>query len=315
MPTCFPALSSSILLLITINLFGFSKRALPDLNYCTPLVVKENISIEKLQIGTWTATQPGVIVSIATLGSNPTYDFGIQGLPTTRDSFYWQIWIDLNQDLDFDDAGETLLKTATPRKQKAQGKINFPSALYGDARVRIMLTHSKPNNPCGTAGKVLGYFDFWLQGNCFELSKTRWKIEEVRQNQVKLRFNWPATTIFHWQLKGEKETRWSNENWVSGDTLVLQNLNDFNVYSFRYRLKCGDANWTEWSDTIRIYTLDKPLCSPIDTAQISIDSVGANHVFMTVLPQENSGLYQYSFLVRAAKVILYVGMLLMDSPK
>lgn len=301
MPTYFPAFSSTLLLLITVNLFGFSKRALPDLNYCTPVVVKENISIEKLQIGNWTAAQPEVIVPLATFGSNPTYDFSIKGLPTTRDTFYWQIWMDLNQDLDFDDPGEALLKTATPRKQKAQGKISFPSALYGNTRVRIMLTKSKANNPCGTAGKTLGYYDFWLQGTCIELSKTRWQIEEVRQNEVKLGFNWPASTIFHWQLKGEKETRWSNENWTTGDSLLLKDLNDFNVYSFRYRLKCGDANWTEWSDTGRVETLYKPICSPIDTAQISIDSVVANHVFITVLPQENSEVYQYSFFSPSGK--------------
>ena len=301
MSTYFPVFSSTLLLLITVNLFGFSKPAFPDLNYCTPVVVKENISIEKLQIGSWTALQPEVIVPLATFGSNPTYDFSIQGLPLTRDTFYWQIWVDLNQDLDFDDAGETLLKTATPRKQKALGKLAFPSALYGNARVRIMLTRGKANNPCGTAGKVLGYHDFWLQGTCVELSKTQWQIEEVRQNEVKLRFNWPASTTFHWQLKGEKETRWSAENWVSGDSLVLQNLNDFNVYSFRYRLKCGDANWTEWSDTGRIETLYKPVCSPIDTAQVTIDSVGANHVFITVLPQENSEVYQYAFFSPSGK--------------
>lgn len=301
MSTYFQALASSLLLLIAVNMIGFSKPVLPDLNYCIPVVVKENVSIEKLQIGNWTAAQPNAIVPIATFGNNPNYDFSIQGLPLTRDTFYWQIWLDLNQDLDFDDEGETFLKTVTSRKQKALGKLTFPSALYGNALVRIMLTRGKANNACGTAGKVLGYYDFWLQGNCIELSKTQWQLEEVLQNEARLKFNWPASTIFHWQLKGEKETRWRTSGIVSGNSLVLQNLNDFNVYSFRYQLKCGDENWTRWSDTVRIETLYKPVCSPIDTAQISIDSVGANHVFITVQPQENSEVYQYSFFSPTGK--------------
>lgn len=271
-----------------------------DLNYCNPTTVKENLRIEKLQIGTWVSTslataQPINTVPASLFGTTAqNFEFSLLGLPQTRDTFYWQIWIDLNQDMDFDDDGENLLKMATPRKQKAIGKLIFPTTSSNKLQVRVLLSRSKANNPCGTQAKALDYFDFWLLGNCPEIDANKQlKVGRVLEDQITLLFNLPKNQLFQWQLEGQYEYL-SRSGITTGDSLVLNNLIYSNNFSFRYRLQCGDFSWTSWSDTIALKTKYKPICTPIDASQITIDSIGYDHVVITVPPQENSTQFRFS---------------------
>ena len=206
----FTVLISMLMLFSATIVWSHSTPSFEDLNYCNPTTVKENLRIEKLQIGTWVSTSLATAKPINTVPASlfgtvaQNFEFSLQGLPQTRDTFYWQIWIDLNQDLDFEDEGESLLKVATPRKQKASGKLIFPSTSSNKLQVRVMLSKAKANNSCGTQAKALDYFDFWLLGN------------------------------------------------------------------------------------------DKPICTPIDASQVTIDSIGYDHVVITVPPQENSTQFRFS---------------------
>ena len=277
--------------------------AQPVNNYCAPAPVKENVNIEKLQIGSWASTslattQPKNTVEASLFaGGAQNYEFSVQGLPQTRDTFYWQIWVDLNQDLDFEDEGESLLKVATPRKQKAIGKILMPSGFSGRLAMRAMLSKTKANDPCGSRSKVLGYYDFWLLGNCPEIdAAAQVKAKKVLQEEITLGFNWPNQTKFGWRIKGQEESDWPQSGTAYGDSLLLSDLKDFNTYDFQYQLQCSDQSWTNWSDTLSLETLYKAICRPISLSDVVIDSVGVNYVYLNVLPQSNSERFEYLIL-------------------
>ena len=278
MSTYFPAFTSSLLLLITVHVLGFSKPTNANFDYCTPVVAKENISFEKLQIGAWAATQPNATVPLATFGNaTPNYDFSLKGTPLTRDTFYWQIWVDLNGDLDFEDLGENLLKVATSRKQKAIGKLTLPKLSNGTLMVRIMLSKTRANTPCGTTAKVMDYYDFSIYETCPEVDADQQvKIDQVLENQATFSFDLASNVLLSWQIKAPGED-WTAETTLIGGSLTLKNLKASSLYTFRYRLQCKDLSWTAWSDLIVFTTKDVPKAICPAPSLDSVKTVFTNH--------------------------------------
>ena len=80
---------------------------------------------------------------------------------STTGTYYYYIWVDLNNDLDFNDAGETLLAT-TSYSASATGTIAIPASLpLGSYRVRIGTSYSGAVGSCGTPSNG-NYVDFTL---------------------------------------------------------------------------------------------------------------------------------------------------------
>jgi hypothetical protein len=97
------------------------------------------------------------------LSRGETYPFSASFLGTTYSSNQVIVWIDFNQDLDFDDAGEEVITTATSFSPWT-GNISIPSnAVLGKTRMRIRLQDTVSGNsnatPCGdsTYGEVEDY--------------------------------------------------------------------------------------------------------------------------------------------------------------
>lgn len=70
----------------------------------------------------------------------------------------WRIWIDINQDQDFDDAGE-LVFSGGPSTAAVSGTMNIPSsATLGKTRMRVAMRYFSAPNDCGTfSGEVEDY--------------------------------------------------------------------------------------------------------------------------------------------------------------
>ena len=71
---------------------------------------------------------------------------------------YWKIWIDLNRDNDFEDAGECLL-TVVNRKGSFSGPLVIPTSFAGPTRMRICMKSGAAALPCesGFTGEVEDY--------------------------------------------------------------------------------------------------------------------------------------------------------------
>ena len=75
--------------------------------------------------------------------------------PTQKYKQYWRIFIDYNQDKDFDDEGEIAFDSQMPVSEKAMGQLAVPAdALTGKTTMRVMMKFSKnPPQPCGQGSK------------------------------------------------------------------------------------------------------------------------------------------------------------------
>jgi M6 family metalloprotease-like protein len=60
---------------------------------------------------------------------------------------YWSVWIDFNQDKDFEDAGE-LVFTALRKRNTVSGTINIPNGLDCTTRMRVSLSRNGIPGPC-----------------------------------------------------------------------------------------------------------------------------------------------------------------------
>jgi PKD repeat protein len=88
------------------------------------------------------------------------YPFTILNGPPTYPADQCGIWIDWNQDGDFDDAGETITVNTNPSPGPYTGIINPPaSALLGQTRMRVRIMWTGPLLSCGNAtyGEVEDY--------------------------------------------------------------------------------------------------------------------------------------------------------------
>ena len=88
-----------------------------------------------------------------TIGQNysvslePGFTSGLFGLNTYPE--YWKIWIDLNQDGDFTDAGETVFDAGGTSTSTVSGTITVPSgALTGNTRMRVSMKYNGAPSSC-----------------------------------------------------------------------------------------------------------------------------------------------------------------------
>lgn len=75
-------------------------------------------------------------------------------------SEHWRIWIDLNQDGDFSDAGERVYDSVFSGPDTLQISLPIPaSAIPGTTRLRIVMRYENPTGPCGSVdfGEVEDY--------------------------------------------------------------------------------------------------------------------------------------------------------------
>ncbi len=76
---------------------------------------------------------------------------------------YFGVWIDLNNDNDFDDAGEEIIRTTTAYPLGIASNVFVPAGGFtGFSRMRVVMKYGSPANPCGnfTYGEVEDYSVF-----------------------------------------------------------------------------------------------------------------------------------------------------------
>jgi hypothetical protein len=99
------------------------------------------------------------------LSSGQSYPISITNGNTNYPSDQCGIWIDWNQDQDFNDAGESITVSGTPGVGPYTADIIPPaSAVPGETRLRVRITYTGSVDPCGTTtyGEVEDYSVFVL---------------------------------------------------------------------------------------------------------------------------------------------------------
>ena len=157
---------------------------------------------------------------IGNINAGQTYNFSASFSGTSYDEDQVLVWIDLNQDGDFDDAGEKVLVT-TAKKSPWTGSIAIPAtAKIGQTRMRVRLHDSTltPNTtPCGTSG--------YGQVEDYSLNIGQLAVSDVKKNSVNVYPN-PAKDIINISNVSSKA---QFEIYSVGGQLVNQGITDGKV--------------------------------------------------------------------------------------
>ncbi|MFD2999073.1 M4 family metallopeptidase [Pontibacter toksunensis] len=75
------------------------------------------------------------------------------GFSSTAYTEYWKVWIDFNQDGDFEDAGEMVVSGSSTSSSTLSASVNVPSAaLLGKTRMRVSMKYNAAQTACESFG-------------------------------------------------------------------------------------------------------------------------------------------------------------------
>ena len=182
----------------SIGAYATTDFTTKGIEYCT--AGADSTSFEKISNVTFaninnnstsTAGYEDFTTVIGNVNTGKTYDFSASFSGTSYAEDQVLVWIDLNQDGNFDDAGEKVLVT-TAKKSPWTGSIAIPAtAKIGQTRMRVRLhdTKSTPNTtPCGTSG--------YGQVEDYTLNVGQLAVSDVKKNSVNVYPN-PAKDIIN----------------------------------------------------------------------------------------------------------------------
>jgi len=142
---------------------------------------------------TGTAGYEDFTATVGDVTPGQTYNFSASHTGNTYSSDQVLVWIDLNKDGDFDDAGERVLVTPT-KVSPWTGSITIPTtATAGQTRMRVRLHDSSssytPNStPCGNSG--------YGQVEDYTLNIGQLAVSDVKKNNISVYPN-PATDVIN----------------------------------------------------------------------------------------------------------------------
>lgn len=158
--------------IITVNELG-------DFSYCEPISINSTVNyITGISIGTVFSNESGAdkySISNESINLVAGQNYNVELLPSVSSSRnFWRIWIDFNNDGDFDDADETLL-TINNNKGAVVSSISIPLGANGTARMRVSMKTGKASAPCddGFDGEVEDYeVSFGVQNNSAQMASS-----------------------------------------------------------------------------------------------------------------------------------------------
>ncbi len=142
-----------------IDCGGTSCPACPTITYCEAKASNSSDEyISRFQLGSIdnTSTSNGGYSDFTTESTSLTKDASatLTITPTWASTVYdeaYGVWIDYNQDGDFEDAGEQVFSKAASRDTSISGQFTVPStAKDGTTRLRVIMRYSTSPSPCGT---------------------------------------------------------------------------------------------------------------------------------------------------------------------
>ncbi len=168
---------------------------------------------------------------------------------------YWQVYVDFNQDGDFEDAGELAFDSGSASTSAVTGKLTVPStATLGITTMRVQMSwESGYNDPCALIeyGEVEDY-GLEITEEEEELSTcdtpTDSWVTKVQNTKVNLNWNAMPDAI---KYKVRYRTVYGTDNWVYKSTVnafkTLKPLLSGTEYEYQIRTKCPNG-WTAYSE-------------------------------------------------------------------
>ncbi|ASE60312.1 T9SS C-terminal target domain-containing protein [Chryseobacterium indologenes] len=213
-----------------------------------------------------------------TAGGNIDYSLKASGGGT----YYYYIWVDWNNDLDFNDAGETMLAATTAYAATASGSFAIPAGQpMGDYRVRFGQSYSGTITSCGPAPSG-NYVDFTLSvvapATC--IPPTGVAVSNIAADSAAV--FWTASTTppaagydMYYSTSNTAPTASTVPviSGVTGTSQVLTTLTPATTYYVWVRSHCSANDTSAWSVSANF----KTACAAVSSLNENFDSsvVGA----------------------------------------
>ncbi len=199
---------------------------------------------------------PGTV--IASPGSNIVTNLASSGGST----YYYYIWVDWNNDLDFNDPGETILAT-TSYTSTATGTIAVPAGQpLGNYKIRTSSSFIGANTACGPA-PYGNYVDFTLSivapPTC--LPPTGLTITNATTTSATIQWTVPTPAPaggydVYYNTTGVSPVAGTTPQYsgVSGPSQLISGLSPNTTYYIWVRARCSGSDISYWSGPRTVYT-------------------------------------------------------------
>ncbi|WBV61887.1 fibronectin type III domain-containing protein [Chryseobacterium camelliae] len=196
-----------------------------------------------------------------TLSTSPGSAIGVS-LAAGTSTYYYYVWVDWNNDMDFNDTGETILAT-TSYATTGSTTINVPAAQpYGNYRVRFGMSFSGQVGSCGAA-PYGNYVDYTLAvgapPTC--MPPTALVLNSATTSSASI--GWTASTT---NPALGYEIYYNTTNiapgpgtvpqitGITGTTATIPGLAANTTYYIWVRAKCSTSDQSPWSGPITVFT-------------------------------------------------------------
>lgn len=206
--------------------------------------------------------------SSTTLNSVPTGVINYT-LGASDGTNYYYIWIDYNNDLDFDDADETILATTT-YTTGATGSFTIPGTVpSGSYRMRFAQSYIGAITPCGPA-PYGSYVDYTLTLGAPPTCIAPTAVLVSAISSVGATVNWTASITppaggydVYYSTTNTPPTAATTPNAnVAGTTAILSGLSPATTYYVWVRAHCSAADLSAWSTSATFATACAPVAVP-----------------------------------------------------
>lgn len=287
--------------------------------YCANYGGKDNVWINRLQVFNWTNTSgdnKGYKLELFSgLKIRPGDRFNAQlepgGSIRTRDTMYWQVWIDLNRDKVFSDQ-EKIYQGTSVQRSVHNGVFILPQNLEdGLTRMRVILSRGKFVQACGLDPAVMEVEDHEVYlivpiSSCPTPLAANFYFEEIQSYSARIKYASATNAQYRWRIREEEVREWQRDTLIVDSVLHLQNLKPSTFYVLQLQLQCVGNVSSGFSDQYTFKTLPAP-CLPPDVSSLQVSQITSSSAFLTCDWIFGALAYEFSYRPKGADQWIVAG--------
>ena len=162
---------------------------------------------------------------------------------------YWQVWIDLNNDGDYDDAGEEVYNSGSASSSVTTGSLTIPStANIGYTGMRVIMKYASAASQCGsfTYGEVEDYCIEITSGGGSCTAPSNPTVMALAATSVTV--GWDAVPgALQYQAQGRRAGTTAFKAKATPVNSLTVNVQSGNTYEWQVRVQCSDGTVSPWT--------------------------------------------------------------------